>query len=214
MAQKDSEQIDAGAEGRNSRSRQFNKFLENYFKVIVIGIAAVIFIFGFFVLLLPKYEQTVKYVDVFNKQQSLDVSDLQSQLKKTQQLIASYDNISQEDVAKIAAIAPAVQNKEELFSELNYLVSTNQLILQSISLSSASGYQDQGLLPITGANTAVASSIQTVSITLSLAGVNYTALKNFLSVLENNLRLMDVTHLTFSPQGESVQMSINTYYSK
>ena len=203
MAQKDSEQIDAGAEGRNSRSRQFNKFLENYFKVIVIGIAAVIFIFGFFVLLLPKYEQTVKYVDVFNKQQSLDVSDLQSQLKKTQQLIASYDNISQEDVAKIAAIAPAVQNKEELFSELNYLVSTNQLILQSISLSSASGYQDQGLLPITG-----------VSITLSLAGVNYTALKNFLSVLENNLRLMDVTHLTFSPQGESVQMSINTYYSK
>jgi hypothetical protein len=213
MAKKDSEQIDIKAEELSSRVLQFNRFLEKYFNWIVAGIAAIIFVSGFFILLIPKYEQTIKYFDVFNNQQTLDVADLQNQIDKTEKLIASYNKISQDDIDKIAAIAPPAENKEEIFSEINYLASSNQLILGSVSLSSSSGYQDQGLLPITGADSAIASGIQTVSINLSLSGVSYEGLKSFLSVLENNLRLMDVVNLNFDPHGETVSLSINAYYS-
>jgi hypothetical protein len=213
MAQKDSEELKESKFERQFHVREFNQFLESYFNWIVVSLVVIIFIFGFFMLLLPKYEQTVSYVDVFNKQQSSDTLSRQDELSKTQQLIANYGKIDKKYIAEINSIAPSIQNKEELFSEINYLVSVNQLILQSVGLSEEGAYQDQGLQPIARNEIAIASGIKMVNINLSLSGVSYEALKNFLSVLENNLRLMDVFSVSYSPSNNTANLVIGVYYS-
>ncbi|MDD5527509.1 MAG: hypothetical protein PHO56_00845 [Patescibacteria group bacterium] len=215
MARKNSEEIEEDIEEKKIRTKQFNIFLSDYFNWIVAGIVAVVFLFGFFALLLPKYEQAVNYIRIVNQQQVSDTSAKLDELNKTEQLIAAYKNIDKKYVDKVNAIAPAVQNKEELFSELNYLVSVNQLFLQSVSLSVNDGYQDFGLLPISPEQQKIADSLQTVTVTLSVAGIkNYETYKNFLTALENNLRLMDVLNISFTPNAGSTSFTINTYYSK
>jgi hypothetical protein len=214
MAQKSLEDIDNTVEGRSLRVKEFNKFLDDYFGWIVAVVVILVFALETWALLLPKYEQTVRFIDSIDQQQSLDVTSKQTELDKINQLIAAYNKIDKKYITKVNAIAPAVQNKEELFSELNYLVSVNQLILQSISLSSASTYQDQGLLPIESDQSGISDRLQTVTIGLSVKGTSYEAFKNFLASLENNLRLMDILSIQFDPQGQSTSLIINTYYSK
>jgi hypothetical protein len=214
MAQKNSEGIEAGIEQHNIHIKEFNKFLDDYFSWIVVGVVVVVFVLGFFTLLLPKYEQTVKFVNDANQQQSLDVTAKQTELDKINLLIAAYNKIDKKYITKVNAIAPVAQNKEELFSELNYLVSVNQLILQSISLSPVGAYKDQGIVPITPAQAAISDGLQTVSVSLSVKGTSYESFKNFLASLENNLRLMDILSIQFDPQGQSTTFVIDTYYSK
>ena len=53
--------------------------------------------------------------------------------------------------------------------------------------------------------------LREVNIALNLSGGDYVALKNFLVDLENNLRLMDVVSLNYSPEAGSNILNIRTY---
>ncbi|HTX87069.1 MAG TPA: hypothetical protein VMC41_03310 [Candidatus Nanoarchaeia archaeon] len=214
MAQKNSEEIQDSSEEKKVRSKQFNKFLSDYFNWVVGFAVAIVFVSGFFVLVLPKYQQTVEFINSTNQQQVLDVSSRQDELTKIQRFLAAYKSIDPKYIDKVKAIAPVAQNKEELFSELNYLVSVNQLFLQSISLSSTDSYLDQELLPVKAGDQPIANSLQTVTVVLEVRGTTYESFKNFLSSLENNLRLMDVLSIRFDPQGQTTSLTIDTYYSK
>jgi len=213
MAQKNSEE-DGGVEVRKIRIKQFNEFLDDYFNWIVAGIVVLVFVSGFFAVLLPKYQQTVALINSVNEQQSLNVTAKQSELDKINQLIASYNKIDKKYIDKVNAIAPLAQNKEELFSQLNYLVSVNQLYLESITLTSFDNYQDQNLISVPPSEKAIGDSLKTVNIALSVRGTTYESFKNLLSSLENNLRLMDVLSIKFDPGSQTTELVINTYYSK
>ena len=90
----------------------------------------------------------------------------------------------------------------------------NQLLLQSISLSSTNGYLDQGLVPISAAEKSIVGNLVTVNVTLAIKGTNYESFKSLLSAFENNLRLMDIVQINFSPSAQTTQMNVNVYYSK
>jgi hypothetical protein len=214
MEQKSAEEIEGDIEEKKVRTKQFNKFFSDYFSWVVAGVVVVVFVFGFFILLLPKYEQTVNYINAVDQQQILDVSAKQNELDKIKKLVAAYNSIDKRYIDKVNGIAPTIQNKEELFSELNYFISVNQLFLQSISLSESDGYQDQGLVETTPAQAAISNSLETVRVTISVRGINYESFKNLLSALENNLRLMDVLSVGFNPGDQNTVLTINTYYSK
>jgi len=53
-----------------------------------------------------------------------------------------------------------------------------------------------------------------VKIILGLSGVDYGSIKNFLSILENNLRLINVTDLNFTASGGSAKLVLEAYYLK
>lgn len=195
-------------------TRKLNKFLNDYFNRIIILVVIIIFIFGFFFLIQPKYVQTIKYVNLINKQEKSDFQTKNEELKKIKELLSVYSSIDHKYVDKVNAIAPVKKNKEELFSEINYLVSRNQLFLQSVSLEDLPGYQDKNLLAINAADARLAEDIQSVNIVLSVRGTDYEAFKNFLSALENNLRLMDVVSVDFDPIAKTTDLVINTYYTK
>jgi len=215
MAQKYSGEIKGGVEEKFFYLRALNKFLSDYFKWVVAGIAAVIFVAGFFFLLLPKYQQTINYLDVFNKQQIMDASTKQNELNKAQQLIVSYNSIDKNSIDKVNAIAPVAHNQEELFTEFNHLIASYQLSLNSISISVGDGYTDKNLVPIAPEDEAIAAGLQTAHVNISISGLtSYDSFKSFLTAMENNLHLMDILNVSYGADTKGLDLSIDTYYSK
>lgn len=214
MAEKSSKEPAVGIEQRKILIQQVNKFFSTYFNWVIAGIVVTIFASGFFFLLWPKYTQAVNFVNTTNQQQLDDTSSKQVELDKINKLISTYNGIDQKYVDKINAISPHIQNKEELFSELNYLVSVNQLSLQSISLKTDEEYKDQGLVAAPPQQKAIGNTLEQVSISMTVQGTTYESFKNFLSSIENNLRLMDIISVDFSPGGEQTTLQMTTYYSK
>jgi len=215
MAQKDSGEIKGGVEEKNFYFRELNKFLSDYFNWVVAGIVVIVFIAGFFVLLLPKYQQTVNFLDVFNKQQLLDASTKQNELNKIQQLVASYNSIDKSSIDKVNAIAPVGHNQEELFTEFNHLIASYQLFLSSISISVSDGYTNQNLMPTTPADAAIVAGLRTAHVSISISGLtSYDSFKNFLTAMQNNLHLMDILGVSYGADTKGLELNIDTYYSK
>ena len=213
MPEKDFEEK-GGLEAKKTLTRKLNKFLNDYFKwVIVLAVLAVL-IFGFFFLIMPKYVQTTRYVGSINEQEKIDLQAKIEELSKIKELISAYAKIDQQYIDKVSAIAPIRNNKEELFSEINYLVNKNQLLLQSMSLGDVTGYRDNKLLKQTAAGKKISENIEEITINLFVRGTNYESFKNLLSTLENNLRLMDVLSVNFDPVGKTTWLTIDTYYVK
>jgi Tfp pilus assembly protein PilO len=192
--------------------RRVNLILNNYFGFILIGIAIVVLALGYFLLIRPKYDKTIKAIDVYNRQEEESFTAKKKELLKVRDMLKVYNDIEDDYKKKIYSIAPLRENKEEIFSEVNYLVNRNGLILQSISLSETGGRAPEEFIPKEEDNYISREEIKKISISLSVRGTDYEAFKNFLSALENNLPMMDVVNLNFDPAGESSTFLIDTYY--
>jgi Tfp pilus assembly protein PilO len=213
MIKNDYGEKEAEIEIRKIWTKKLNKFLNDYFSWVIIGATAAVCILGFFFLLLPEYVQTTKYITAINQREKLDYQEKNSELTKIKDLLDIYAGIDQKYLSKMSSVAPIKKNKEELFSEINYLVSKNQLFLVAVSLSDEGTYQT-GLLPEIPAEVQTAAGIEAVTINLSVRGTDYEAFKNFLASLENNLHLMDVQSVVFDPVGKSTGLTLSTYYFK
>jgi hypothetical protein len=214
MPDKNFEEQSESAEASKLLIKEFNKFLNDYFHWIVAIIVMIILVFGYFLLLKPRYDQATGYISILSQRNQVDFNSKNNELDKIKALLNDYNSIDKNYIDKVNVIAPVIKNKEELFSEINYLVSRDQLFLQSISLGEVSGYTDSNLIAMRVADQKISGNIQSVTVNISIFGTDYQGLKNILSVIENNLHLMDVPTLTFDPTGNSTIMTINTYYIK
>jgi Tfp pilus assembly protein PilO len=186
--------------------RKINKFFNDYFNWLVAAAMAIILAAGYFVVLKPYYDQAMAVVEASNQQGALDFDSKQKELNEIKKLLSSYESIDDKYKEKIRLIAPNRENKEEIFSEINRLVSQNGLLLESISLSETEDGND--FLKIDDPDLAI------VSVKISVRGTDYESFKNFISALENSLPLLDVLSLNFSPTGRTSEFVIDTYYLK
>ncbi len=184
--------------------KEVNRFLNDNFKWFIIIVIILIFIFSYFKLIKPRYEEAVKLVGVIIRQEGINTEKKQKELEKIRDFLFAYSQIEAKHLEKINSVLPFKYNQEELFTELNQIVSKNGLILQSVSLNKES--------QVKGAANYLAGKIKKIKINLNVKGTDYNALKNFLFSLENNLKLMDVTNINFSPSGETTSLVIDTYY--
>ena len=206
------EEKEQGLRQRKMLKKTINKILSGYFNVLVVGIFILILAAGFFFLLKPKYDQTIQVINVINKQEEADFESKKKELQKIKDILKAYNDIDIEYKKKISSILPVRENKEEIFSEINYLVSRNGLILQAVSLTQGGGYDVSGSLPPGGENYLASGEITRVTISFSVRGTNYESFKNFLSAMENNLPLLDVVSVNFSPGSEVSSFLVDTYY--
>jgi Tfp pilus assembly protein PilO len=214
MLEKSLEEKDEAAETKKIFVKKLNKFLNDYFGWIIVFFVFVVFVLGFFFLIQPKYLQTTRYVRAVSTQEKADFEAKSEELLKTKELLTVYKEINSSYIDKINAIAPVRKNKEELFPQINYLVSKNQLLLQSVSLGEVVDYQVNSAFKTNAQDNVIAQKIESVSVNLSVGGTDYDAFKRFLTALEDNLRLMDVVSVNFDPVSKTTSLTIITYYAK
>jgi Tfp pilus assembly protein PilO len=193
--------------------KTINKVLSDYFGFLIAGVVVVILAFGFFFLLKPKYDQTMQIISVINKQEEADFENKKRELQKIKDLLKSYNDIDENYRKKVFSIIPERENKEEIFSEVNYLVSRNGLILQSVALSEGGGGYDISDGVSGGGEDYLASGeIKKVTISFSIRGTDYESFKNFISAIESNLPILDIVNLNFDPGNNASSYLIDTYY--
>ncbi len=192
------------------------KFISRYFNFIVLLMALLILASGYFFILKPKFEAIKKDIKEVNAAKEEEKRSRSLELSRLNAYIRDYNSISTADKEKIYKLLPRFIQPEELMAEIEQLIIRRGLILTSIQIGGlnrdSSIKKNRAKKPASKLKNE--SQVKSVEIKVSILGIDYEGLKGLLRALENNLRLMDVTNLSFSPGGESAEMTIVVYYKK
>ncbi len=153
-------------------------------KLILFLCLIIVFILVYF-LILPDYQA---------------VKEIRAKIKQTKILI------SQEGILKerFSNLANKYQERKDDFTKLNEIMPEEReyllLLVQFRNLASEQGVIQSGLSigGIQAASGGEKTNLGKVPISLNITG-SYSSIKSYLRALESNLRLTDVTNLSFSP---------------
>lgn len=181
-----------------------NIFLNRYFNILL-ALALIIFLaVGYFIWLRPKFDSTFTTIQTSIAGQQKLYAQEEARLVSLRGMAELYKKIDPNDLNKFNGLLPDVYAPEQLFGELEEIISQQGLIIGSISFS-----------PLVETNSPdLPVSVRRISVNLSVGAVDYRGLKNLLNTLETNLRLFDITNVSFSPADSAVQLKMDTYYYK
>lgn len=195
--------------------KRINGLLISYFKLSVVILFLLILLLGYFLVIMPKYNRISKEFNDAEDAQLSKQKNIEQYLGQLDQLNQTYNNISTDDLKKIEILLPSAPQTEQLMAEMQKIADDNGLIMPSLAV--VPDDKNYLLKPPTLTSTATdvtKMSLGKVEISMNLLGLDYKGLKNLLSILEKNLRLMDINRLSWSPDSDSVSLDITTYYLK
>lgn len=203
------------AKQENNSQEKIYDFFTKYFTLIIFLIVILVLTLFYFFLINPKLQETTEQIQKdINFQQNIWQIERQK-LLQMQESLDYFRQIDNDDIEFLETIIPKPYPKEKLFGEIEDIVLKNGYILTSLNLekiekSSEEDLQGEEVEQLS----LIEKNLQTISISLEVSGLDYNAMKRFLVTLENQLPLMDIVNLDFSPEGETLSLNINTYYFK
>ncbi len=184
--------------------QKINNFLIKHFRWIIFAIIIIIFVGGYFIFILPKYNQIVRDVQLQADELEKKYSFRQQYLTQLIHLKVAYKQISQENKDKIEAMLPSSPKVEDLISEIETISLKNGLTLTNLSVEPAEAIGEK-----TGE---ILNGVANVKITMEIVGTDYYALKNILKTIENNLRLMDIISVNYLVGDKKTSLVLQAYY--
>ncbi len=176
-----------------------------YFEVLVV-VAIAIIVSGFLVFIQP----SLRAVRV-QGQSSLETSQryvgqLQDYLDEITRVKDGLVSFNQSQRTRLAAIVPRQQDIAGLFVQMQALAQRHGMVLPSVNISATSA--------ATAADgTPSSSGLGELSLSFSVSGQDYDRFKRFVSDLQQNLRLFDITVINFSSAQEGpYSLTLKTYY--
>lgn len=161
-------------------------------------LAATILVVGYLLLIHPIVLNLLPggEYDVGIKQQELTAR--QDRLAELEGLKTSYDNIPKSDLDRLEQFLPPESDVPNIMVALEELAEGSGMQLLAVD----SNPRKDPVMPNVGA----------VDVALSVAGGDYPRLRAFLRGLESNLRMFDVTALTFQTSSGTFALNIRAYY--
>lgn len=200
----------------DKKKRQYiNDLLNKYFKWLVVVIVILMLVGGYFWVIKPKYQQTLDSIKTELKLKKQSYLSKKEKMKKVNKLASVYNDMGHQKIERINTFLPTGRDYEQLFTEMDSLVSQNGMILNMMSISAGGEKSRQDQTGQQGENSLqrdLPSEVKTVKMNLEVTGTDYSGLKSLISSMENNLRLMDVVEVNFSPNKKTVQLVVWTYY--
>jgi len=153
-------------------------------------------------LILPQYD-AIKAINLELEARQLILTARQEALKKVEALSHQAEE-RQDDIDKLAILLPTNVQTDQVITSLDAIARQSGMRLTEIAAAPAGN---------TG------QELSTLSITIPISGT-YTSFLNFLNLIEQNLRLYDITGITIGP-GQSqdsailgFNVKINAYFIK
>ncbi len=202
--------------GSQKNQNQLNQFLKDYFNIIILFLVIIILTVSYFLFIKPKYNETMLAIQSNISQQQKLYNEQKKKLESLKTISGLYNKISPSDLKKFNNVLPNDYVKESLFGELEEIISQSGLVIDSISINKEGDdvKKDAKQENKDSVASGVPDKVSEINMEIALSAVNYSSFKNFLKVLENNLRLFDVKGLSFLPDSNSANLSLTTYYYK
>ncbi len=185
-----------------------NLFLNNYFNIILVGVVIVVLALAYFIIIKPKYDATISSINVTIQQQKRLYTEQQKKLNNLKTIADLYKKIPTADLNKFNGVLPDDYVRERLYGELEEIIASNGFILNSVSIEQSPVADPNNPAPVDN------NKLGTVNLQLSISAIDYSGFKNLLRLLEANLRIFDITKLSFSPGGNAANLEMTTYYYK
>lgn len=193
-------------------NKQIYDLLTKRFSGFIVLIIIIVFSSFYIFLIDPKLQTAIIEIqDSIGWQKNILLIQRQK-LAEMEKNLDFYRQVRAEDINLIESIIPNQYPKEKLFGKIEDIVLQNGFILSSMNMAKINQSEEGD-----GENSIsdnITNNLQIIEISLSINGIDYSALKSFLARLERQLPLMNIVSLDFSPQGESLSFVINTYYFK
>lgn len=196
-----------------------NDFLIKYFKFIILVVIVAILAGSYVFLLKAKYDQIILAIEESGASNQDEYQNQLKRLGELRRLETAYEDLGKKDIEKINTFLPDETKPENLLAQMEAIILKNGLILKKLSVEPV-GEKNQKSLniaegEISNAQASEASaSVGKIRISMDVGGTDYERFKSLLSVFENNLRLIDIEELSFSPSDKSTHLSMVTYYFK
>ncbi|NCB20863.1 MAG: hypothetical protein EOM88_02995 [Clostridia bacterium] len=193
-------------------------FLNDNFNLVIIFILIVFLTLAYMLIIKPKYETTLIGIKDNINQQELFYASQKQRLVDLQTVASLYTDLEEDDILKVQSILPAEYAKEKLFGQLEDIITQQGVVLSSIDLSKDSE-SDKPKNPVDnqkeiGLKIPSGDKVGIIEVEIQIEAIDYATLKNLLPLLESHVQLLDISSIDFDSEGESVSLSLRTYYYK
>lgn len=203
---------------QKKRRNQLNKFFNKYFNFFILLAVLIIFALSFYFLIKPKYQKIIESINTTFLEKNQLMPKYQ-ELKEYQALAEAYKQVKPEEVEKIKGLIPEEYTKEELFTELIYLVSQQGLTVDSVDINPGEAVMAAATGRRPGEDSPASPSLASgrlgqMKAIIMTSNTTYPELKTLIAAIEKSLRLIDIDKLSYDPAGLTASLEITTYYFK
>lgn len=200
-------------------------FLNRNISILALAFSIFIFVYSYLAIIKPKYDGIVT-----NLQSNINAKDLEYLSKKEKvdslkELIVFYKGTTQTNVAKIDRMLPEHYVKERLFVELGHLVVQGGFTLDYVGIERENEMTEEEREKATGQKKddepktiiearELPKEVDRTQVSLQVSNIDYFGLKYLVSVLENNLKLVDIIDIEFDPGENITVINFWTYHLK
>lgn len=191
-----------------------NIFFNEYFNVVAFLIAAVLFVFAYFIFLGPKLTLTTMAISDNIAAQKKLYGEQEKRLNELKTINKVYNEILPSDLGKFNQILPSDYVKESLFGELEEIVIKHGFILGSVTIEADEEVAESSDMPTLGGAELLDSRVGEIRIIATVNAIDYNGFKRLLKNIEASARLFDIENISYSQDSNSLDLEIITYYYK
>jgi Tfp pilus assembly protein PilO len=193
--------------------KQLNDFLITYFRALSLIILLATLAVGVFFVIYPKYRAIKSKTDSVLSDQSQKIEFQQQYIAILKQANTNFAKVNEEDLRRLNEFLPDKADTEKLLIQLEQYEKDSGMQFNSFSINESTEGQAENMLNNNSATDSM-SHVGRIKISLSVAKLNYTQIKQFLDKLQTNLRLLDIVNVSFGSGSGGVVLDMYTYYKK
>lgn len=190
-----------------AEERRFMFYLNKYFYWLLVAVILILMA-GFYLFILYPRLTNGDVSHYFNYKDQTDSLDLlKKQKHEVEGVFAEYNKFSQENLKKLEPLLPAEKQVPDLIIQLDGFANQAGLVLSSFDISEKVSKDKKVVATVSQ------PAVKELAISLNLRGGDYNQVKQFVSLVETNLRLMDITSFGFVPGGQQgFAVNLRTYF--
>ena len=180
---------------------------KNHWNWIVVFLCIAIVAGGYFLIIRP-YSSKSKLLEEERLKlvKELRVKEEEMEFWKT---VASYQEVDERYVELMRNSLPLFPNTIDLVVNMESLAQSAGMDMEEISFGNEMEEYEKSVYS-TDAYRNV--EVRDIGIKVSLSGMTYTRLKDFVRKVESNLRLMEIRQFQFIPSSQSLSVDMKAYY--
>ncbi len=188
-----------------------------HFKVLVVVLFLALLIPGYLLLIKPERSAYLENKALFVEQEN-NLTQKKARLLEYKKVLIGYQIISADDQKKIAEVLPYGPNEASLYVNISSLAEAVGAKVESVAVELGQGpgsaQNEEELIKekAAAAGRAITGQLKKALINLELSGVNYVKTKELFSLIEKNLRILDVKSFKFAPSEGNLSLAILVYY--
>lgn len=196
------------------QQNNLNIFLNEYFHLIALLIAIIIFLIAYVFLLGPKISMTKMAINNNIVAQKRLYGDQERRLNELMTVNKVYSEILPSDIGKFNQVLPSNYTKESLYGELEEIVVKHGFVLSSVTLEAEEEEDSRAKKPTIGSTQINSKNVGEIRIIASVQTIDYNGFKRLLKSIEASARLFDIESVTYSHADNTLDFELITYYYK